>query len=89
MPKDEKAPQSTETKQQQPQVEEKAIAGSGVLEAAATFGAIGGGVGGFAGAAHVVKHWNDPPANRPRASVPPPASPANEPSKPKGSAGPS
>lgn len=88
MPKGERAPQSTETKQQQPQVEEKAITGSGVLEAAATFGAIGSGLGGFAGAAHVVKHWKAPRANAPQAAVPP-ASPADEPSKPKGSAGPS
>jgi hypothetical protein len=58
-----------------------------VLEAAATFGAIGGGVGGFAGAAHVVKHWNDPPADTPQAATPPPASPATGLSKPKGSVG--
>jgi hypothetical protein len=68
-----------------PQAEEKAITGSGVLDAALAFGAVGGGVGGIAQAAHVAKHWNDPSsqAPTPQASAEPaPAAKAPAPEPP-------
>lgn len=74
--------------EQQPQAEEKALTGSGVMQAVEAVSTVASGVGGVAGAAYVVKHWNDPPANVPQASAaPPPASPTAEPSEPRGPTG--
>ena len=86
MSKSDNPPRPTETRQpaQQPPGEERAIAGGGVMQLVDTVGKIGEGVGGIAGAAYVVKHWNDRPGDMPHASAaPPPASPSAEAPKPE------
>ena len=82
MSEDEKvAPEPT--KPQQPaQAEEKALTGSGVMQAVEAVSTIAGGLGGVSGTAYAVKHWNDRPNDAPQASaLPPQAASDAEPAK--------